>query len=116
MPERARGRGRGAPRPLVSIRRWLRRAGLVPNTLASMTGLDRMRHLSTLGLLTLACSCGPAAEQLTFSSGMQLQRSAVFRADTVRIPGADSLDRPVLTISGEGGTVDFNGDLRYTLV
>ena len=62
-----------------------------------------------LSAILLYLGCGPAAEQLTFSPGMQLQRSAVFRADTVRIPGADSLDRPVLTISGEGVTVDFNG-------
>jgi parallel beta-helix repeat protein len=72
-----------------------------------------IRHPFLL-LLLIVCAClhGCQSEKIpTIARGMLITQSISFPAssDTLFLPGADSLDQPILTISGDDIEVDFGG-------
>ena len=63
-------------------------------------------------LLLLAFSLLFACNQereLPLEAGMRITQSATIKAGEYLLAGADSLERPVITIEGDNITVDFNG-------
>lgn len=48
-------------------------------------------------------------QELPLQAGMKITQSATIKAGEYLLAGADSLDQPVVTIEGEGITIDFNG-------
>lgn len=47
--------------------------------------------------------------EITPTAGMRITRSVTFRPGDYLLAGADSLNQPIITIEGQGITVDFNG-------
>jgi PA14 domain/Periplasmic copper-binding protein (NosD)/Right handed beta helix region len=69
-----------------------------------------MTKAITLLLLaaTLLASCGGGRE-IALTQGLTITHSVTIKQDTFWLNDTDSPGRPVLTIEGEGITVDFNG-------
>jgi parallel beta-helix repeat protein len=59
--------------------------------------------------ISLFSACAPVSREITLQHGMTIRKSCIIRTDTFLIPGADSIDQPVITIEGDNITVDFNG-------
>jgi parallel beta-helix repeat protein len=52
-------------------------------------------------------ACG--SRQIDLSHDLVIRESVSIRPDTFRLDGSESLEHPVITIEGDGITVDFNG-------
>lgn len=61
--------------------------------------------------ILLCCTATGYAQQVIreIKPGMTLNQSAKVQAAFYQLPGADSLDQPVLIIEGEGTVIDFQG-------
>ncbi|MCB9285520.1 MAG: right-handed parallel beta-helix repeat-containing protein [Lewinellaceae bacterium] len=60
-------------------------------------------------LLAVCTGCQTGPKEIILQPGMTIRESCTIKADTFFLPGADSLDRPVLTIEGNDIAIDFSG-------
>ena len=71
--------------------------------------MRRIIYPSGFFFLTLFTSCQTGLKEVTLHPGMTIRESCTIKADTFFLPGADSLDQPVITIEGNDITIDFTG-------
>lgn len=61
------------------------------------------------GLLVWVTGCDSGSRMLELEPGMVISESATIQPGQYQFNGADSLDRPVITLTGSDIVVDFNG-------
>ena len=66
----------------------------------------------TIWLLAAFALTGQSRDVVPLEAGMILDRSVTIRPGTYRLSAPEDLARPVITVRGEGITVDFNGAVR----
>jgi PA14 domain len=66
----------------------------------------------TIWVLAAFALTGQSRDVVPLEAGMILDRSVTIRPGTYRLSAPEDLARPVITVRGQGITVDFNGAVR----